>query len=93
MLSCLQSSDGLEFCSTGELNLNLSWSWRLSYARLIISCQFCWDNGGYLAEFLSFKEETQADDILSKDLHYWIGLTDIRSEGRVTDERERGEEK
>ena len=57
----------------------------------MFSFQFCWENGGYLAEFLSFQEETRADDILSKDLHYWIGLTDIRSEGTLLTER--GEQK
>ena len=43
--------------------------------------QFCWENGGWLAEFFSRHEETRVDDILAVDLHYWIGLTDFAFEG------------
>merc|ERR1719278_247456 len=43
--------------------------------------EFCWENGGYLAEFFSSKEEAGVDDILATDLDYWIGLTDFASEG------------
>ena len=44
-------------------------------------CQFCWENGGWLAELFSSEEETRVDDILPVDLDYWIGLTDLASEG------------
>merc|ERR1711874_63042 len=43
--------------------------------------EFCWENGGYLAEFFSSEEEARVDDILATDLDYWIGLTDSASEG------------
>ena len=44
--------------------------------------QFCWENGGHLAEFSSSEEEARVDDILATDLDYWIGLTDFASEGK-----------
>ena len=43
--------------------------------------QFCWENGGWLAEFYPSAEETKLDDILAFGLSYWIGLTDFASEG------------
>ena len=44
--------------------------------------QFCWDNGAYLAEFLTSEEEVRVNDILAKDLNYWIGLADFAHEGQ-----------
>ena len=44
--------------------------------------QFCWENGGYLAEFFSSGEERRVEDIVAKDLDYWIGLSDAASEGQ-----------
>ena len=43
--------------------------------------QFCYENGGYLAEFFSSEEEARADAILSPRLSYWIGLADFATEG------------
>ena len=43
--------------------------------------QFCWDNGAYLAEFLSSEEEARVNDILAHDIDYWIGLADFAHEG------------
>ena len=40
--------------------------------------QFCWDNGGYLAEILSAEEEARIDSFLPSDLDYWIGLSDSK---------------
>ena len=34
-----------------------------------------------MAELFSSEEETRVDDILPVDLDYWIGLTDLASEG------------
>ena len=49
--------------------------------------QFCWENGGHLAEFSSSEEEARVDDILATDLDYWIGLTDLASEGKLNTSR------
>ena len=43
--------------------------------------QFCWSNGGQLAEFEYADEEGKVDTFLSRDQDYWIGLTDLSSEG------------
>ena len=44
--------------------------------------QFCWNNRAYLAEFLTSEEEARVNDILAKDLDYWIGLADFAHEGQ-----------
>ena len=75
MLSGLQGSYELVFGSGGQsiyINRNI----------LIIYYQFCWENGGYLAEFSSSQEEARVNDILATDLEYWIGLTDFATEGK-----------
>ena len=43
--------------------------------------QFCWQNGGYLAEITSETQDYESDVALDMDSCYWIGLTDIRREG------------
>ena len=56
---------------------------RLPQSQFIVQCfQFCWDNGAYLAEFLTSEEEARVNDILAKDLDYWIGLADFAHEGQ-----------
>ena len=43
--------------------------------------QFCWDQGAYLAEFLTSEEEARVNAILAHDIDYWIGLADFAHEG------------
>ena len=50
---------------------------------MINDSQFCWENGGHLAEFFSSQEEAHVDDFLANNLQYWIGLTDFASEGKL----------
>ena len=45
--------------------------------------EFCWGQGGYLAELLSAEEEDSLDQFLIKGVHYWIGLNDLSVEGTV----------
>ena len=40
---------------------------------LSISTQYCWNRGGYLAEFLSQEEEESLDNLINQDVVYWIG--------------------
>ena len=44
--------------------------------------QYCWEQGGYLAEITSKEEEDLIDTFLTDGIHYWIGLTDIFVEGK-----------
>ena len=55
--------------------------WYVTTILFFNNYQFCWNNGGYLAEFFSSKEEARVEDILATDLDYWIGLTDRQTEG------------
>merc|ERR1711879_1113517 len=41
------------------------------------SQEFCWSQGGYLAEIQSKYEEDLVDQVLMHDLDYWIGLNDL----------------
>ena len=45
------------------------------------SQEYCWGIGGYLAEFSSLDEELALDSVMSHDLCYWIGLSDLVLEG------------
>ena len=47
----------------------------------IFENQFCWDQGGYLAEITSAEEESALDEILGHITTYWIGLSDRETEG------------
>ena len=44
--------------------------------------QFCAQKGGYLAEIVSKIEQTNLNTILREDFRYWIGLTDLATEGK-----------
>ena len=44
--------------------------------------QFCAQKGGYLAEIVSKIEQTNLNTILREDYRYWIGLTDLATEGK-----------
>ena len=44
--------------------------------------EYCWGNGGYLAEIMSEDEETLLDTFLPTGISYWLGLSDLRKEGR-----------
>ena len=46
-----------------------------------IAQEYCWNMGGYLAEFDSLVEEQAIDSVLSSDNFYWIGLSDFAHEG------------
>ena len=43
--------------------------------------QYCWDQGGYLAEIMSVQEELLLDTFLMDGTSYWLGLTDLAQEG------------
>jgi len=43
--------------------------------------EFCWQRGGYLAEIKSSSEETAIERALSRDDNFWLGLSDLSSEG------------
>ena len=43
--------------------------------------EFCWSQGGYLAEIKSKYEEDGLDQVLASGNVYWIGLTDQAQEG------------
>ena len=43
--------------------------------------EFCWSQGGYLAEIKSKYEEDSLDLVLASGNVYWIGLTDQAQEG------------
>ena len=43
--------------------------------------EFCWGQGGNLAELQSQNEEDLLDQVLVQGIEYWIGLTDIAQEG------------
>merc|ERR1712227_886336 len=43
--------------------------------------EYCWINGGQLAEFSSINEEIAVEQILLRDVSYWIGLSDFSHEG------------
>merc|ERR1712066_989595 len=44
--------------------------------------EYCWYQGGYLAEITSAGEESLLDTFLMEGTAYWIGLTDLAHEGR-----------
>ena len=44
--------------------------------------QFCAQQGGYLAEIVSKNEQTNLNTILRDDSQYWIGLSDLATEGK-----------
>merc|ERR1712062_903682 len=43
--------------------------------------EYCWDQGGYLAEITSADEEALVDTFLNDGITYWLGLTDLAHEG------------
>ena len=80
MLLSIQSSNELE-CGPRGICKYIYNKYKIKSTSLY---QFCWENGGWLAEFFSSAEETKLDDILAVDLSYWIGLSDAASEGTVS---------
>ena len=58
------------------------------YLKLFDFVQYCWEQGGYLAEITSKEEEDLIDTLLIDGIHYWIGLTDIFVEGKNTQKLE-----
>merc|ERR1712168_78685 len=43
--------------------------------------EYCWYQGGYLAEITSAEEETLLNTFLMAGTAYWLGLTDLAHEG------------
>merc|ERR1711874_662204 len=43
--------------------------------------EYCWDQGGYLAEITSAEEEALIDTFLMDGNSYWLGLSDPAHEG------------
>ena len=57
--------------------------YHISTARLDwgTSEEYCWNAGGYLAEFESLEDEKAVESVLNIDSDYWIGLSDFVHEG------------
>ena len=49
----------------------------------MIYLQYCWDQGGYLAEITSAEEEALIDTFLIDGTSFWLGLTDLGHEGKI----------
>ena len=47
--------------------------------------QYCWSEGGYLAEILDVQEEILLDTFLIEGTSYWLGLSDLAHPGTNTD--------
>ena len=86
----LVSRGRMNWYSAQEVNISLAnttfiissnITWYVTTILFFNNYQFCWNNGGYLAEFFSSQEEARVEDILYPDLDYWIGLADSASEG------------
>ena len=86
----LVSRGPMNWFSAQEVNISLAnttfiissnITWYVTTILFFNNYQFCWNNGGYLAEFFSSQEEARVEDILATDLDYWIGLTDRQTEG------------
>ena len=45
--------------------------------------QFCWSKGAYLAEIKSAEEDKLVYPYLLYDIHYWIGLNDLATDGKI----------
>merc|ERR1719336_3615797 len=43
--------------------------------------EYCWYQGGYLAEITSAEEESLLNTFLMDGISYWLGLTDLGHEG------------
>ena len=43
--------------------------------------EYCWGQGGYLAEIMSQNEENLLETFLVEGATYWLGLTDFSHEG------------
>jgi len=43
--------------------------------------EYCWEQGGYLAEITSAGEESLINTFLMDGTAYWLGLTDLAHEG------------
>jgi len=68
-------------CSFGWINGG-RYCYRVSEERLDWDAarEYCWNHGGYLAEFSSYDEEKKVDSFLNHDILYWIGLTYLDGE-------------
>ena len=49
---------------------------------IILVSQFCWEQGGFLVEINDSDESEFLKMILTDELNYWTGLTDLAEEGR-----------
>ena len=49
-----------------------------------IAQEYCWGEGGYLAEIMSREEENLLDTFLTEGISYQLGLTDFSREGSKT---------
>jgi len=43
--------------------------------------EYCWSEGGYLAEILDVQEEILLDTFLIEGISYWLGLSDLAHPG------------
>ena len=48
---------------------------------MLLHLQFCEEKGGYLAEIKSQSEQSNIETILESPNSYWIGMTDLATEG------------
>ena len=53
----------------------------------MLDLQFCEGKGGYLAEIKSKSEQTNVTTILERPYSYWIGMTDLATEGEFVWQR------
>ena len=49
---------------------------------MLLHLQFCEEKGGYLAEIKSQSEQSNIETILESPYSYWIGMTDLATEGK-----------
>ena len=75
------SSDPMNWYEAQEVRIYFIYCFVL---RGILSVfQYCWNHGGYLAEFLTSEQELQAETFIRDDGRYWIGLSDRHNEGKI----------
>ena len=67
-------------------NMNFQTAQQVKDIELTLTCisdsvQFCWEQGGYLAEITSDQEQQAIGLFLLNGADFWLGLADIEEEG------------
>ena len=79
--SCyFMSPEKMNFLTAQEVNIL-----RINCVVFFISdsVQFCWEQGGYLAEVTSAEEQEAVDLFLLNGADFWLGLSDAEQEGLI----------